>query len=121
MHEGPSYIRNYYIPDDQGYRPNMFTSNGNTRNFFFEDILTLQLVWRTGFNLMFSGMLLEPGFYLDGEFGIRLENIIRVTNATLDNNFQNQGFLGFEDLTFVPYQHKLIKLELLTPQEVFSS
>ncbi len=68
--------------------------------------------------LIYCYTYVEPGFYQEGEFGIRLENIIMVVNVTLENNFQDRGFLGFEDLTFVPYQHKLIKTELLTQQEV---
>ncbi|ODN05305.1 Xaa-Pro aminopeptidase 1 [Orchesella cincta] len=59
----------------------------------------------------------EPGYYEDGEFGIRLENLIRVKNVSLDHNFQNRGFLGFEDLTFVPYEHKLINFSLITTDE----
>ncbi|CAL8095305.1 unnamed protein product [Orchesella dallaii] len=60
----------------------------------------------------------EPGYYEDGEFGIRLENLVRVKNVSLEHNFQNRGFLGFEDLTFVPYEHKLINFTLLTSEEL---
>jgi len=60
----------------------------------------------------------EPGYYEEGEFGIRLENVIRVKNASLDHNFQNIGFIGFEDMTLVPYQHKLIDFSLLTEEEL---
>jgi len=61
----------------------------------------------------------EPGYYQENEFGIRIENIIRIVPAVgLPNNFANRGYLTFEDVTFVPIQQKLIKTELLTPQEV---
>jgi len=67
----------------------------------------------------------EPGYYEAGEtpddpngFGIRLENDIVVVPVELENNFGNLNFFGFEEMTFVPYQHKLIKFELLTEKEV---
>lgn len=56
----------------------------------------------------------EPGCYVEDEFGIRLENIVRVVNS----NFTHSDFLTFEDLTLVPYQQNLIKVELLTNAEV---
>jgi len=33
-------------------------------------------------------------------------------------NFQDTGFLGFETLTFVPLDYKLIEKSLLTPTEI---
>lgn len=63
--------------------------------------------------------LLEPGYYDEVlEFGIRLENVIRVAKVELAHDFQNSGWLGFEDMTFVPYSHKLINFALLTEDEV---
>lgn len=67
------------------------------------------------FNIVYFS---EPGYYEDKAFGIRLENIVRVKNVSLEHNFQSRGFLGFEDVTFVPYQHKLIDFSLLTEEEV---
>lgn len=55
----------------------------------------------------------EPGYYEEGNFGIRLENMIRVVTSSV-----NSGFLEMEDMVFVPYQHKLIKIDLLTEIEV---
>ena len=59
------------------------------------------------------GMILsnEPGCYLPGEFGVRIENLILVVPST------RTGFLQFETLTQVPYDHALIDVEMLTPQE----
>lgn len=65
-----------------------------------------------------SQLFLEPGYYENGQFGIRLENIIRIVNADLKHNFANRGYLRFEDVTFCPIQRKMIKLELLTLEEV---
>ena len=60
----------------------------------------------------------EPGYYEDGAFGIRIENLVRVVKADTKHNFSNRGFLTFSDLTLVPYQTKMIMPELLTKEEV---
>jgi len=60
----------------------------------------------------------EPGYYEEGKFGIRIENIIRTVKATLPNPCRGPGFLKFKDVTLVPIQKKMIKPELLTPAEV---
>jgi Xaa-Pro aminopeptidase len=52
----------------------------------------------------------EPGIYIDGKYGIRLENIILVKEEV--NNF-----LSFETLTLVPYDDRLIDFTLLTKRE----
>jgi Xaa-Pro aminopeptidase len=57
----------------------------------------------------------EPGYYEEGQFGIRLENMLRISNSIISDS---GNFLEMEDLTFVPYQRKLIKTELLTQREV---
>ena len=43
----------------------------------------------------------EPGYYADGEYGIRLENVVVVREAQTPNNFGNKGYLGFERVTMV--------------------
>ena len=43
----------------------------------------------------------EPGYYADGEYGIRIENVIIVREAQTPNNFGNKGYLGFERVTMV--------------------
>ena len=43
----------------------------------------------------------EPGYYADGEYGIRIENVVIVREAQIPNNFGNKGFLGFEHVTMV--------------------
>lgn len=57
----------------------------------------------------------EPGFYLAGEYGIRIENLVAVQPALTDHGFG--PFYGFEDLTLVPYCRKLIETSLLTARE----
>lgn len=60
-----------------------------------------------------EGMILsnEPGYYLTGHHGIRLENLLLVCKAPYDN------FLKFKPLTLVPFDWKIINSTLLTPQE----
>uniref|UniRef100_A0A803KVX7 Xaa-Pro aminopeptidase P n=1 Tax=Chenopodium quinoa TaxID=63459 RepID=A0A803KVX7_CHEQI len=60
----------------------------------------------------------EPGYYEDGNFGIRLENVLIVNEANTEFNFGDRGYLEFEHITWAPYQHKLINLSLLTPEEI---
>eukprot|EP00249_Psilotum_nudum_P015510 c25365_g1_i1 orf=143-2239(+) len=59
----------------------------------------------------------EPGYYEDGNFGVRLENVLIVKEAQTNFNFANKGYLAFEHITWVPYQKKLIDLSLLSPFE----
>ncbi|XP_057498646.1 aminopeptidase P1 [Actinidia eriantha] len=60
----------------------------------------------------------EPGYYEDGSFGIRLENVLIVKEASTKFNFGDKGYLSFEHITWAPYQRKLIDLSLLTPEEI---
>ncbi len=64
------------------------------------------------------GMILsdEPGFYLAGAYGIRLENLLLVQPAEFGD--QKRKFLRFETLTEVPFDRALIDPELLTPEAV---
>ncbi|KAI0976038.1 aminopeptidase-like protein [Xylaria arbuscula] len=59
----------------------------------------------------------EPGFYEDGSFGIRIENIILVKEVQTKHKFGDKPFLGFEHVTMVPYCRKLIDASLLTAAE----
>ena len=43
----------------------------------------------------------EPGYYADGRFGIRLENVAIVKKASTPNDFGDRGYLGFEHITMV--------------------
>ena len=44
---------------------------------------------------------IEPGYYADGKFGIRIENVLLVRPAETPNNFGGRGYLGFEHVTMV--------------------
>lgn len=63
------------------------------------------------------GMILsnEPGYYREGAFGIRLENLIVVTPAAKLADDRDQ--LCFETLTFVPLDRRLIDAAMLAPGE----
>lgn len=53
---------------------------------------------------------IEPGCYLEGTFGVRLENLVYVQDL-------NNGFYKFEPLTLVPFSPELIDSDSLTKQE----
>ncbi|XP_078181466.1 metallopeptidase M24 family protein [Carex rostrata] len=60
----------------------------------------------------------EPGYYEDNSFGIRIENLLLVKEANVPNAYGGIEYLGFEKLTFVPIQTKLVELSLLSPGEI---
>ena len=63
-----------------------------------------------------EGMIIsnEPGFYEEGRFGIRIENLILVQTSKVGSN---NSFLEFETLTFVPIDSRLISINLLDNNE----
>ncbi len=56
----------------------------------------------------------EPGFYPEGKYGVRLENLI-VVIPHIETEYGR--FLQFETLTLFPMEMKLIDTDLLTPEE----
>jgi len=59
----------------------------------------------------------EPGLYLPGKFGIRIENLVFVKPAPI-KDFGFGEFYTFEDLTLVPYALNLIDVTMLTEEEI---
>ncbi len=59
------------------------------------------------------GMILsnEPGYYKAGDYGIRIENLVIVGERVIDG--AERAMLGFETITFCPYEQALIDLSLL--------
>ncbi len=50
----------------------------------------------------------EPGYYAEGQYGIRIENIVLVREVKTPNNFDNKEYLGFEHVTlWVGYTYLL--------------
>lgn len=64
-----------------------------------------------------AGMVLsnEPGLYRDGEYGIRIENLMIVQPAM---STQFGDFLKFEIITVFPIEKKLIDVNLMTNEEI---
>lgn len=60
----------------------------------------------------------EPGFYLEGKFGIRLENIVHITSAKTPHNFMDRGYLIMDTITLCPIQTKMLIISELTSHEV---
>ncbi|AFR26547.1 Xaa-Pro aminopeptidase [Bartonella quintana] len=73
---------------------------------------------RNGSQELIPGMILsnEPGYYREGAFGIRIENLMIVKPAQKINGGDIE-MLSFETLTNCPIDCRLILPELLTPQE----
>ncbi|MDG4879927.1 aminopeptidase P family protein [Mesorhizobium sp. WSM4884] len=78
-----------------------------------------QRIARTGTEKLLAGMMLsnEPGYYKEGSYGIRIENLILVTSAE-----QIEGgdiaMHGFETLTLAPIDKRLVRSDLLTRDEL---
>ena len=87
VHEPPNAIRYRILPDNQ-FNP-----------VFKEGMITSN----------------EPGVYLEGEFGIRIENLV-----LCEKKEKNQWgtFLCFKPLTLVPYDRELISFEDMSDKEI---
>lgn len=83
VHEGPN-----------GFAPSATTSRGNTP--FSAGMLTSN----------------EPGFYLEGAYGIRIENLVLCQAAS------TKGFLRFDTVSLFPIDTQLIEKSLLNTDEV---
>uniref|UniRef100_A0A8C1U2G3 X-prolyl aminopeptidase (aminopeptidase P) 2, membrane-bound n=1 Tax=Cyprinus carpio TaxID=7962 RepID=A0A8C1U2G3_CYPCA len=77
--------------------------------------------WPVGFqsnNIPFQeGMFtsIEPGYYKENDFGIRIEDIaVTVPAITKYGN----NYLTFETVSLVPYDRKLINTSLLSPEQL---
>jgi Xaa-Pro aminopeptidase len=58
----------------------------------------------------------EPGFYREGQYGIRIENLQYVTEPA-DIEGGERKMLGFRNLTWAPLARGLIDLSMLSPAE----
>lgn len=75
--------------------PNRISSSGSTYGFKPNMITSI-----------------EPGYYKENAYGIRIENLVYTKETAL-----NSGFLKFEPLTLVPIDKKLIDVYLLDEGE----
>nr|CAD6616986.1 aminopeptidase P family protein [Rhizobium sp. TCK] len=77
-----------------------------------------QRIARLSTQELLPGMILsnEPGYYRPGHYGIRIENLIYVKEAT-DIEGGDIPMLSFETLTWCPIDRRLVLPELLTAEE----
>ncbi|WP_375692079.1 aminopeptidase P family protein [Pseudooceanicola sp. LIPI14-2-Ac024] len=66
-----------------------------------------------------AGMILsnEPGYYREGAFGIRIENLIVVQPAAALPGADDREMMAFETITWVPIETRLIDVSLMTQAE----
>ena len=66
-----------------------------------------------------AGMILsnEPGFYREGAYGIRIENLIVVAPAPHPDGATIKSLLEFETLTYVPIDRAMIVADMLSADE----
>mmetsp|Transcript_11348 Transcript_11348/g.11432 ORF Transcript_11348/g.11432 Transcript_11348/m.11432 type:complete len:595 (+) Transcript_11348:6-1790(+) len=55
----------------------------------------------------------EPGYYEEGNFGIRIENVLLIVKNT-----QIPDYLSFENVTMVPYDKNLLCMRLLDAEDI---
>lgn len=77
-----------------------------------------QRIAKTGSEKLLPGMILsnEPGYYKEGAYGIRLENLIVVTGAG-EIAGGDIAMHGFETLTLAPFDRRMIVLDMLAADE----
>ena len=97
VHEGPAGIGPRIAYNEAALETGMVLSNGNFK--------------------LLSLLTLEPGFYKDSAYGIRIENVVIVKEVKTPNQFGDRPYYGFEHVTMVPMDRKLIDVSLLDKKE----
>jgi len=87
--------------------PTLISSSAGNRGSYFSNPLKPGMT-----------VTIEPGYYEDGAFGIRIENDYLITEATTMHNFQDTPFYTFENLTWVPIQPTLVEKSLLSESQL---
>jgi Xaa-Pro aminopeptidase len=59
----------------------------------------------------------EPGYYKEGAYGIRIENLVLVTEPEKMPGGERE-VMGFETLTLAPIDRRLVRPELLSRDEL---
>jgi Xaa-Pro aminopeptidase len=59
----------------------------------------------------------EPGYYKEGAYGIRIENLVTVVESGKQPG-EEKDMLAFETLTLAPFDRSLIELALLNAEEI---
>ncbi len=78
-----------------------------------------QRLSRISTEVLADGMILsnEPGYYREGRFGIRIENLVVVRAGEPPEGGDARDWLEFETLTLAPIDRRLILREMLSPGE----
>jgi Xaa-Pro aminopeptidase len=78
-----------------------------------------QSISKRGYVALEPGMIIsnEPGYYKTGAYGIRIENLVLVGEPT-EIPGGERPMLGFETLTLVPIDRRLVEPKLLMPPEL---
>ncbi len=77
-----------------------------------------QSISKRGMEPLLPGMIIsnEPGYYVEGEYGIRIENLVLVREAEIPEG-GTTPMHGFETLTLAPIDLRLINAEMLSSGE----
>jgi Xaa-Pro aminopeptidase len=78
-----------------------------------------QSISRRGMTVLEPGMIVsnEPGYYKHGAYGIRIENLVLVTEPQPVPG-GDRALMGFETLTLAPIDRRLIVTQMLTGEEI---
>jgi Xaa-Pro aminopeptidase len=78
-----------------------------------------QSISRAGMAVLEPGMICsnEPGYYKEGAYGIRIENLVLVTELQKMQGGDRE-MMGFETLTLAPIDRRLIVRDMLTAEEI---
>eukprot|EP00283_Hemiselmis_rufescens_P016198 CAMPEP_0173443288 /NCGR_PEP_ID=MMETSP1357-20121228/29353_1 /TAXON_ID=77926 /ORGANISM="Hemiselmis rufescens, Strain PCC563" /LENGTH=625 /DNA_ID=CAMNT_0014409149 /DNA_START=1 /DNA_END=1878 /DNA_ORIENTATION=+ len=60
---------------------------------------------------------IEPGYYVADQYGIRIENLVRVVEEEFPGKM-HQKVLSFQPLTLIPWQKRLIDATMLNNEEI---
>ncbi|KAJ1342840.1 hypothetical protein BSLG_002499, partial [Batrachochytrium salamandrivorans] len=87
------------------------------------DIVARMPLWRAGLDFRHGtghgvgSLSQQPGYYEDGAFGIRIENVLLVKKIETPNRFGDRDYLGFEHVTVAPIQTKLVDVNQISAEE----
>jgi Xaa-Pro aminopeptidase len=59
----------------------------------------------------------EPGYYKEGAYGIRIENLVTVVQQELQPG-EDRAMMAFETLTLAPIDRGLVEMSLMTAGEI---
>ncbi|XP_076445432.1 xaa-Pro aminopeptidase 1-like isoform X2 [Babylonia areolata] len=91
------------------------------------DILARQNLWSAGLDYnhgtghgigAYLSVHEEPGYYQDGEFGVRLETVLMVEPLNTTHQFGTAPYMHFQPVALVPFEPKLIDFTLLSTHQI---